>query len=56
MKKTDRTKNKKLDIKPEPIRNLTPEELKRADGGMGSDPCINDSERVTCTCNACSSC
>ena len=54
MKKTGRTK-KKLDVKPEPIRKLTPEELARVAGGMGSDPCVGDTDRWSCSCNTCGS-
>jgi hypothetical protein len=56
MKKT--TKTKKLDIKPERIRNLTPEELARAGGGMAANDTDtasgNDTLRWTCSCNNCS--
>jgi hypothetical protein len=57
MKKTSRPK--KLELKPQTIRNLTPSELQRAAGGLPPDDpggvdTSPETKRVSCTCGACS--
>ena len=58
MKKTDRIKNKKLEVKPDPIRQLTPTDLSRVAGGAPTGLCNNDSGndtlRMSCSCLNCS--